>query len=644
MLVLYQRRSKTDSFFGGKGGLFLKQKVKMSRALLLLVVLACLCVGGLAQFNHTLRWDKATNTYNVTADPTWGEFVCEAVYVPTYEASGWDILTVSPAKALLEEPSTQGRAYFAAGYIEGYLTHQRIHDNWLNTIEPVNSTLTTEILKWIDEHYTFMSKMMDSRPSGVSEAMARQIINQLEQMKGMGAGYRAAHTAAGESLTDRDIFMMNFQHEVSDVAEAVMPHLAQMYKRFPNLAEEFHIHKEMSCSAIIKVTDKDLFVSHNTWTGYNTMLRLYKTYKFQVAVSFSSYGGLIESKDDWYVTSNGLVAQETTNPQNNATLSRLYVVPKTISEFMRVLMANYLSNTAPQWADIFDTLNSGTYNNQWMCVDMKLFTPGKEIVSDTLWVAEQLPGSVTMGDQSKILREQKYWASYNRPFYQKVRELSGVAALEGKYGSYYSYTNYSRAQIFQRDHSKVTNLETLKTLMRYNDYEHDEYSLIPYCKGATGDVCNPKYGPSLSIAARHDLAAPGDKTNYGELYTLFTPACRGATDAKITSWSMLQNKTLTGVIIAGPTTDKQPPFEWSAAVCNGEASHHHGHVARFSFDWQTIEVPAQSIPVKDESKDSHTAIIVIFSIIGVIALGIAGFMVARKTCFPAASEAAYKAV
>ena len=39
------------------------------------------------------------------------------------------------------------------------------------------------------------------------------------------------------------------------------------------------------------------------------------------------------------------------------------------------MVANRLSRTGSEWTSIVSWHNSGTYNNQWMVVNMNLFTP-----------------------------------------------------------------------------------------------------------------------------------------------------------------------------------------------------------------------------------------------------------------------------
>jgi len=47
---------------------------------------------------------------------------------------------------------------------------------------------------------------------------------------------------------------------------------------------------------------------------------------------------------------------------------------------------------------------TGTYNNQYMVVDLKKVTLGRELANGTLWVIEQIPGLVVGADQTSILR------------------------------------------------------------------------------------------------------------------------------------------------------------------------------------------------------------------------------------------------
>ena len=43
--------------------------------------------------------------------------------------------------------------------------------------------------------------------------------------------------------------------------------------------------------------------------------------------------------------------------------------------------------------------NSGTYDNEWTVLDLKLFTPGTATLKPgLLWVGDQLPGAVISGD------------------------------------------------------------------------------------------------------------------------------------------------------------------------------------------------------------------------------------------------------
>lgn len=175
--------------------------------------------------------------------------------------------------------------------------------------------------------------------------------------------------------------------------------------------------------------------------------------------------------------------------------------------------------------------NSGTYNNQWIVLDLKR----AGLQTGFLTLAEQIPGHVAVTDVSNILRQRGYWPSYNVPFDQHIFNASGYAHLSNVHGEAYSYTDCPRAKIFRRDAPAARkSLQDLQRLLAYNGFEKDPLSL--------GDASN-------AIAARGDLN-PTNRSYFG------------AVDVKVTE--VLPDVAWQGVVQArcGPTTDQQPPFSW----------------------------------------------------------------------------------
>uniref|UniRef100_A0A0K8RLY8 Phospholipase B-like n=1 Tax=Ixodes ricinus TaxID=34613 RepID=A0A0K8RLY8_IXORI len=107
-----------------------------------------------------------------------------------------------------------------------------------------------------------------------------------------------------------------------------------------------------------------------------------------------------------------------------------------------------LLQTVPSGCPSLGGLNSGTYNNQWMVLDYKLFTPRKAIGKNVLWILEQMPNLIKSEDLSEYLQKQSYWASYNVPFFPAIFNISGQPDMVKEYGNYYSHDISPRAQIF----------------------------------------------------------------------------------------------------------------------------------------------------------------------------------------------------
>jgi len=137
---------------------------------------------------------------------------------------------------------------------------------------------------------------------------------------------------------------------------------------------------------------------------------------------------VLNSGDDFYMTSAGLVVQETTIGNSNPLLAQTYTSPLTLMEWVRNIVANRLAANGTDWPALYQLHNSGSYNNQNMILDYKLFKPREPLVPGTFLIAEQIPGYVVTTDLSALVQEKKYFASYNVAYDPYVRQVSGADA------------------------------------------------------------------------------------------------------------------------------------------------------------------------------------------------------------------------
>jgi len=261
---------------------------------------------------------------------------------------------------------------------------------------------------------------------------------------------------------------------------------------------------------------------------------------------------------------SNLVVTETTNSVINVTIYDNVITPQSVLYWIRAFVASRIALTAKDWVNVFGQYNSGTYNNQWIVLDYKLFSPGNAIVNNTLWILEQMPGAVFTEDVSNIL-QYGYWPSYNRPYFPQVYEAMGYTFFTSKYGDIYSYELNPRANIFRRDQAQVASLEDMMHIMQSNNYQTD-----PLSSGYPGNA----------ISARYDLkggpTAPVD---------WFLQGIHGGIDSKITT-SELVNQSQAWVI-SGPTYQTPsmcPPFDWA----NWPGISHVGLPEVYNFTWITV--------------------------------------------------------
>ncbi|XP_076075549.1 phospholipase B-like 1 [Mytilus galloprovincialis] len=460
------------------------------------------------------------------------------VYNDTLMETGWGILDIISGNG---KPADDIDIMYAAGYIEGALTAPRIYQHYLNIKDIFLKDMSTQAITDLKEFLKTQDKWMRKQIESITpkDPLWRHVAMVIAQYDGLVDGYKAT---AEQDLEVFAFQVLNGAGDLIDLVKALNPASIPNWRAFTPAEARSYVQRTGMCSALIKVLGayEDIFMSHSSWFEYQATMRIYKHYNFNVKdsassakkISFSSYPGFLESLDDFYLMSSNMVMLQTTNNVFNQTLYKL-VQPQSLLAWQRVRVANMMASSGKQWADVFSLYNSGTYNNQYMIIDMKKISLGKSIDDNALWIVEQIPSLVKSADTTSILRT-GYWPSYNVPFFEEIYNMSGYPGYVAQHGTEFSYQLAPRAKIFRRDEGKVVDLMSMKKIMRYNDYENDPYS--------EGDSCN-------AICCRGDLK----KDN---------PRPDGCYDTKVSNLAMAMN--FTADIINGPTRGTDlPVFVWS---------------------------------------------------------------------------------
>lgn len=454
---------------------------------------------------------------------------------------------------------------YSAGYLEGLLTKDLIQQHWNNTVQGYCEKPTKfckKLYNFLTDNLNWMLKNIKDNPS---DPYWQQIELTLFQVQGLEDAYY------GKKFCDMSIRLQPFGLLLMEIS-GDLEDLEIAFNKKSYFVD--HPIGSGSCSALVKllVGNKDLLVSQDTWAPYQIMLRIMKKYTFNFngyekhVSAFSGYPGSIFSGDDYHILSSQLVTMETTNGNSNPELWK-YVQPDTNLEWIRTIVANRLSTSGKTWVEVFSKFNSGTYNNQWMIIDYKKFEKGaKKLKLELLYILEQLPGHIKYSDETVTLEKNRYWSSYNIPYFPYIFNMSGQPAFVKKFGNWFTHDMNPRAQIFRRDQDKVKDIPSLIKLMRYNDFKNDP---ISRCN------CTPPYSAEDTIAARSDLNLADGKYPFAAL----GQRQHGAIDVKATNSDMIK---FFGIIAeCGPTHDTQPVFKWSTSPYSNLS--HIGHPDEFNF-------------------------------------------------------------
>ena len=480
--------------------------------------------------------------------------------------TGFDTLSIESNGALPDEQQAA-----ACGFLEGFVTQKRI---W-QAYSAHNSTLSSHARAWLAMNAQWMAEMVAKNPGSLFWQHVRLVD---VQMLGLWRGYVAAGPPPAEQLPFEAFQAMSFDDDLDTIDQTRCP---PAFGRMDGGQLLQHMVVREHCSALVRLLPdrSDVVVAHNTWGGYQNMLRVVKAYTLHFAaaqatsVVFPGYYGSLHSGDDTYVTEGSrLTVLETTNSIcNEALFARL--TPKSVLYVYRALVATRLARTASEWVLRFETYQSGTYNNQWMVVDNKLFVPGREAPPGTLAVLELAPGATEHTDATDVLNRDGYWASFNRPYFPSMFQLLGFANATARFGDLFSHDHNPRANIFRRDTPATASVADVRALIMSNAYKTD-----PLALGFPGNT----------IGGRFDfLGGPLNNTPYD---SWFVKGLHGARDGKV--FSVAESTTAAAVgatlyaVNGPPYNDQCPPFEFSGEYADVP---HPGVPTRMQFSWYRFQ-------------------------------------------------------
>lgn len=466
----------------------------------------------------------------------------------TYQ-EGWSYLEVET------NPSVEdGIQAYAAGALEAHLTRQLMDNHWLNMFGGYcrgNSLYCSRLRQFFDANIGFSQGMQDLHRE--TDSYWHMVDLQMTQLAGLNDVFENQELNYKNRLTRTSRVL--FLSAIGDLLD-----LELKFGRFKDL----HSLMALTCSALIKIApgNKDIYFAHTSWFTYKSMLRMQKKYKFPWhtagqsnttggivpghTITMSSYPGCLNSFDDFYLTSAGLAVMETSLKNTNHQLLR-YVRPNSGPlTWVRNMVASRLATSGSQWAAIFSRFNSGTYNNQWMVLDYKLFIPGGSLQPGMLWLVEQLPGIMESADITTVFQKQGYWASYNEAYLPSIAPETRPPGWERARNH---YDLDPRARTARVMHEHATDMDAMKAFMRFT---------------VQSGVCPLPCNYSQLIADELASACPR--------FDLLLRGPSGGTDTKITNSGLFESLEFEAV--SGPTAQGVPPFSWHRSPFGAVAAHY----------------------------------------------------------------------
>lgn len=292
----------------------------------------------------------------------------------------------------------------------------------------------------------------------------------------MAVGYEAS------TFTFMDLYFINAVGDLFDILPNNPP---------PKVAS-----KPSRCSAFVKHTGDDIFLTHNSWYGFMNQtqaLTLWVNGDFMTVNILAP--GYLGSNTDFGYNNKGLIFNETTD---HAT----YTEPKTRSlwTFWRSTLAEQFAASIGEFFDLVSLEPSGTYMNGYMLVDAKTKEIGLVEMSYKSFVLFKSDnrGGIEVSTKPEGLNK-AYDRDLVRPDFllginyaasQQVRD--DVKAVD---------TRPARKRQFLENIGAVNNIESSKSLIIYTDPDNP-LSIFGRWDLGYGETPSPKTVPDGSVDAK----------------------------------------------------------------------------------------------------------------------------------------------
>lgn len=467
----------------------------------------------------------------------------------------------------------------AVGFAEGKLFQHQIFNHYHNLKDWfLFAYLHTD--DYPQELYDFLQENLDwTRTSAYKYAEVdsfwRQVAYTLDHFDGLVEAYRAT-APPEEMLSEIELWTYLSSGDLLDIVNFAVPSTRMDFSKMTREEISDYLALRSHCSGLVYFNEDDIYVGQTAWFFYGGMTRVFKGYTLNLndysnaaeTLTFSSYPGFSYSFDDWTVTSQGLVIIETTA---NVLNTSLYdnCTPRSVLTWIRSQVASRSATSGDVWHQIISQYNSGTYNNQWIVVDLKKsrdITTGYK--NNLVWVSEQMPGYIVADDVAYDMAcGNHYFPSYNTPFFDELWIVAGYPSVAENDASY-RYDKNPRGLMFARDAPGITGVEDMKRIMRYNRWQTDPLAIT---EGQTDP------DPGNGISARYDLRLDESRRK-----------AFGGYDAKILTYNAYSRK-MVAYFISGPTTDDQEPWDFSTS--NLYCPRRGLKDGPYQYDWQELHLP-----------------------------------------------------